>query len=56
MRNMKEKFVRGIKDKAVRSMGSVARKSGEISMETSCQLYTYEPRIPNELLVQMKSE
>ncbi|GMK38604.1 hypothetical protein PCCS19_16580 [Paenibacillus sp. CCS19] len=50
MKNMSERMVEGIKDQLSKTMGRLAIKTGEVTMETSCLMFGYEPSIPQELL------
>lgn len=50
MKNMKQVLIDGIRNNVSKSLGSIAMKSGEVSMERCCALFGYEPEISEELL------
>lgn len=54
MKNMSEKMVEGIKGQLSKTMGRLALKGGEVTLETSCGLFAYEPTISLELLKENK--
>lgn len=57
MKNMKQVLIEGIRNNVSKSLGNIAMKSGEASMERCCALFGYEPEISEELLkMSSKSE
>jgi len=51
MKNMnKQALIEGVRNNAYKSLGNMAKKSGEVSLKRSCGWLMYEPQIPKELL------
>ncbi|MBH5320091.1 cyclic lactone autoinducer peptide [Paenibacillus sp. GSMTC-2017] len=50
MNNMRDKFVKGMKDQFTKSMSKFVIKSGEVALEKCCLGTFYEPSIPLDLL------
>ncbi|KAA8998807.1 cyclic lactone autoinducer peptide [Paenibacillus spiritus] len=50
MNNMKQDRLAGIRGHMAHALGSLAIKSGEMSLEKCCFLIGYEPELPLELL------